>query len=167
MDRNYTVRYDTGEMFDYYKYMMYCPECGYWYDPNMLKTQESELDPVYCSHCGSEMIDIDYKIFNIIKELNEKGYKTNYCCEGHDDDISTSVPYISFSDCLSTEDHIMIMETAISFLGDLGYIVNKPNCLTIYMEYDPDQNHQFNKNKSLWLKKMKEVVKRLPYIKER
>lgn len=166
MNRNYVVRYDTGEMLNYYKYMMYCPECGHYYDPNMLKTQMSELEPVYCECCGFKMVDIDYEIFDIIKELNEKRYITDYCCEGHYDEIETTIPYISFSGFLSAEDQIMIIKTAISILGDLAHIERRSKYLAIYMEYNFNDNEQeFNKKKSLWLKRMKDVVNSLPYIK--
>lgn len=36
-----------------------------------------------CGNCGSNLVKIDELYIVIIKILNQKGYKTTYCCSGH------------------------------------------------------------------------------------
>ena len=36
-----------------------------------------------CGNCGSSLVKIDELYIAIIKLLNQKGYKTTYCCSGH------------------------------------------------------------------------------------
>ena len=49
-----------------------------------------------CGNCGSNLVEIDELYIVIIKILNQKGYKTAYCCSGH---IYENLPqsYILFS----------------------------------------------------------------------
>lgn len=50
-----------------------------------------------CPNCGkaSILIELDYNIGDIISTLNKKGYRTNFCCEGHGINDNG---YISFRD---------------------------------------------------------------------
>ena len=36
-----------------------------------------------CGNCGNKLIKIDELYIVIIKILNQKGYRTTYCCSGH------------------------------------------------------------------------------------
>lgn len=36
-----------------------------------------------CGNCGSNLVKIDELYIVIIKILNQKGYRTTYCCSGH------------------------------------------------------------------------------------
>lgn len=53
---------------------------------------------------NKELVDIDENIAIAISSLNELGYKTKYCCEGHAeysseyDCFGIGVPYITFED---------------------------------------------------------------------
>lgn len=52
-----------------------------------------------CKKCGSLLFEIDEIMIPIIKILNEKGYKTEYCCSSHTYGSSNSQNmYIKFSD---------------------------------------------------------------------
>ena len=51
-----------------------CPKCLRVYD-----TDECE----YCEDCNEKLFDIDTAMVDTIRLLNEKGYKTLFCCEGH------------------------------------------------------------------------------------
>lgn len=62
-----------------------CPYC--W---NTLNKCTCELFPPY------HLIFIDENIQEHIRLLNEKGYRTMYCCEGHSTEHSNT--YISFAD---------------------------------------------------------------------
>lgn len=76
-----------------------CPHC--W---NILDSCTCELFPPYY------LIHIDKNIQEHIRVLNEKGYRTMYCCEGHGKGSNT---YISFSD-----DYFDGMETPNGFKYD-------------------------------------------------
>lgn len=68
----------------------------------------------YCDECGEEMFDCDSEIAYPIKLFNQKGYKTEFSCEGHIPDENSVVvnsngsetividrPYILFRSKLS------------------------------------------------------------------
>lgn len=51
-----------------------------------------------CEACGSmHTILLDEKMGYVIAELNKKGYKTLFSCDGYKDKLETSYPYIAFS----------------------------------------------------------------------
>lgn len=62
-----------------------CPECFY------------PLEECTCEYEPWQLIQIDKGIQSIIRILNEKGYTTNYCCEGHfSETVKGGEIYISF-----------------------------------------------------------------------
>lgn len=71
-------------------YLM-CPKCFNAYYKDMLKPQRAEKgDWIYecpsacCS--GGEMFAIDELMIEPIRQLNTYGYKTKFCCSGHNRD---------------------------------------------------------------------------------
>jgi len=46
--------------------------------------------------CIGNVVEIDDNIIDVIILLNQKGYKTEYCCSGHTYDISRPRIYIKF-----------------------------------------------------------------------
>lgn len=46
----------------------------------------------------NDIKDIDEGMWDILIELNKKGYKTRYCCEGHVSKNSRYSAYLSFED---------------------------------------------------------------------
>lgn len=57
---------------------------------------EGEL-PINCAFCGSHYtMLLDEKIGDVIAELNIKGYKTWFSCDGGHDKYEDALPYISF-----------------------------------------------------------------------
>lgn len=56
---------------------------------NISIKSECDICKQYC-----DWIEIDVNLLETIKTLNEKGFKTKYCCEGH----RNSIGYISFED---------------------------------------------------------------------
>ena len=69
----------------------YCEKCGKVHkvafhsvliplpDPRII----TEMYHSYKCDCGNIAENIDYYMIDIIKELNDFGLKTEYCCEGH------------------------------------------------------------------------------------
>lgn len=54
---------------------------------------------IFCPHCKEEMVEIDADIADIVFKLNDFGYKTLYCCQGHNyTDMFSNMPYIMI-DC--------------------------------------------------------------------
>lgn len=53
---------------------------------------------LYCPQCGRRTthVTIDHDMSDIISTLNKSGLLTKFCCQGHFDKGSFSVPYISF-----------------------------------------------------------------------
>lgn len=72
-------------------------------------------------------IDIDKNIYPIIKDLNEKGYETTYCCEGGYEYTSLdgfptevySCPYISFGEEMLKDKNLM--KTLAKYLLNLPF----------------------------------------------
>lgn len=67
-------------------------ECINWSEIKDLPTEKLDLWPVYKGH-KVEAIELDGKyelidvgISGLIQTLNSAGYKTIYCCSGHEDD---------------------------------------------------------------------------------
>lgn len=44
--------------------------------------------------CGGDIVHIDDQMVTIVRNLNEKGYKTQYCCAGHDYEQHVTSPYV-------------------------------------------------------------------------
>lgn len=63
-------------------------------DKNVVKIK----DGVYKHICGGDIAIIDKSMLPIVSTLNKKGYRTNFCCEGHAHDDGLELPYISFKD---------------------------------------------------------------------
>lgn len=89
-----------------------CPTCGeisfiptyLKYETDVNHESEEAIFPVFrvkCLHCEEKfntIADYDPNIVYILYDLNRKGYKTVYSCEGHVDSCGISLPYISFAD---------------------------------------------------------------------
>lgn len=52
----------------------------------------------FCSECAheKEKVEIDDEILDTIKLLNDKGYKTDYCCGGHVGEKRMPCMYVRF-----------------------------------------------------------------------
>lgn len=120
-----------------------------------------------CEECGYDnevAIILDGKIASIISDLNKKGYKTCYSCEGHFNNYCTE--YIDDND----EFIFNVAEAYISFEKPLE-VDSIPKFWVLYNE-DDEMKHRiittnsdekgFNKNKALdslrvWVKNLPEV----------
>lgn len=99
------------------KYGFICPHCnemnevGIDINIDILTTHSAGirvLDPILvitCTSCLNEWVThdqgIDPNMIEAIKILNNSGFITEFCCEGHfncDDEGTISLPYISFTD---------------------------------------------------------------------
>lgn len=76
--------------------ILVCTKCFEIYNINNIK-KPFDLKEYFCPkiNCTGEIHEIDELIYEAIKILNQKGYKTKHCCSGHlyDEPIQT---YISF-----------------------------------------------------------------------
>lgn len=76
--------------------MLVCTKCFEIYNKNYIKKPFKQKD-YWCPklNCIGQINEIDELIYETIKILNKKGYKTEYCCSGHlyDEPIGT---YITF-----------------------------------------------------------------------
>lgn len=63
---------------------------------------------MYCNATNFNGIVLDPNISKTISILNQKGYDTEHCCEGHDDDAlyGDTDPYIHFSNNRDIIDHL-------------------------------------------------------------
>ena len=64
----------------------YCPKCDTLYDASYLKTNEERGQYyIHCPNadCYGKAFEIDELMIIPIKLLNQKGYKTRFCCSGH------------------------------------------------------------------------------------
>ena len=113
-----------------------------------------------CTDCKHDYrkIEIDSKIYPIIKTLNDKGYRTSFCCEGHFEKSIFQL-YILFSKQydFSKYKHILkdfevnnwIYRTNIEFIK--------------YKQYKLERS--FNKKQARLLEQLYEFVEALPIIK--
>lgn len=71
-------------------YLM-CPNCGNVYYTNMLKAQPcGKSFEYYCPNyncLGAYLFTIDELMIPAVKKLNDLGYKTRFCCSGHNRNI--------------------------------------------------------------------------------
>lgn len=88
----------------------YCAECGkvhkISYHSVLLPIPDQRLTIdmyfTYKCDCGNEADEIDYYMIDIIKQLNDIGLKTEYCCEGHIHKNGDYEPaYIQFNNSIS------------------------------------------------------------------
>lgn len=68
---------------------LYCPKCGNVYYANQIApTINSGKYYQFCPNalCDAvgELVTLDELMIKPIVELNKKGYKTQFCCSGHD-----------------------------------------------------------------------------------
>ena len=78
----------------------YCPDCGATYSERVRVDFRSTSDKItsnthtwYKCDCGSDAYEIDHRILTVILKLNKIGFKTAFCCEGHN---FNEAAYISF-----------------------------------------------------------------------
>jgi hypothetical protein len=84
--------------------MLVCLNCWEVLDYKVMNREFTK--PLWCpkKNCGGgEVVDIDECLIPAIKDLNEKGYFTDYCCSGHywefmPDSEFHGGTYIRFSD---------------------------------------------------------------------
>lgn len=80
-------------------YLM-CPRCGNAYYANMITPQLCETIQFQCPNyncCGAELFTIDELMIPAVQKLNRLGYRTRFCCSGHNrQDRYNEHGYISF-----------------------------------------------------------------------
>ena len=86
----------------------YCPECGKDYCESIkidFKTTDNKIK--FSSHtwykceCRADAYEIDSDLISVIVKLNKLGFKTTFCCEGHDFEEAAYIafdPSVNFSD---------------------------------------------------------------------
>lgn len=115
--RSVSIDNKTGVVKESYhgKIGLMCPKCGYMeftqldytsnisndeskYDENLISYNTLTHFTESCKICGESTVleEIDPNIASAISNLNEAGYITNFCCEGHKIDDEMNNPYISF-----------------------------------------------------------------------
>lgn len=129
----------------------WCPECGNLINIGLSNSiefnieyeEDVEIDAasvdfyIICSKCDSYMLQIDYLISKQIKELNDIGYNTAYCCSGHLNtapDLSSinvykhtiELPYISFYNN-SQNDYAKHIVKRLLTLQEFGFIEFEEN----------------------------------------
>ena len=68
---------------------LYCPHCGRMFRADRLYAQIIDGRAAYycpsveCSFYFNELVEIDEMMVYPIEILNQKGYKTRFCCSGH------------------------------------------------------------------------------------
>ena len=84
-----------------------------------------------CPICVSRMVPIDIGILDQITELNNRGFYTIYCCEGHCYNIDnirgtndTSLPYVLFDSCIETFNKNRILEETAYIAENFGNILD-------------------------------------------
>lgn len=69
--------------------MLYCPHCGRMFRSDRLYAQIIDGRAAYycpsvgCSLYFDELVEIDEMMAYPIEILNQKGYRTRFCCSGH------------------------------------------------------------------------------------
>lgn len=64
--------------------MLVCMYCGETYDKSKVSFYEdNEWNQCPKNNCDGYLLDIDEEILPQIILLNNKGYSTQYCCQGH------------------------------------------------------------------------------------
>lgn len=63
---------------------LYCPNCNRFYAMEYLADgrRKAWCPDITCKH---ELVEMDENMIAPIKVLNEKGYRTSFCCSGHVD----------------------------------------------------------------------------------
>ena len=152
---------------------------NYWFD-NKKKFGayvESALTgydlPVKCEHCGSKhTILLDEKIGLVIAKLNEKGYETQFSCDGEiEPDKSVALPYIAFKADTTPVDIFYNLPDGWTPDLDCDYKIRRIGQRTltsIYYKYDYnhtlDANTEFDKFDVDWdVNAMIAWVDNLPY----
>lgn len=79
-----------------------------------------------CEKCDETMFSCDNEFVDRIIKLNEKGFITIYCCEGHGPsietvDISTMIPSFNISSPYITFDYTKMSREKIEFLNHVLY----------------------------------------------
>ena len=71
--------------------MLLCLKCNKTYNQRTIKNNLCKV-----KECHGEVIEVDELFIPVITELNNKGYKTRYCCSGHL--VENPSSYIYFED---------------------------------------------------------------------
>lgn len=67
--------------------MLFCMYCGEVYNKdNVVFDKYNEWNQCPKTNCDGYIVDIDEEILPQIILLNNKGYRTQYCCQGHMND---------------------------------------------------------------------------------
>jgi len=148
------------------KFYMWCPNCGYHYLNPYEKSLDDGCYEEKCPACDDGiMYDIDYNIFDIIINLNKKGYRTFACCEGHKTGNNETLPRIGFcTDDLYNNGFCVLFETISTILIDLYHIDVDQVYFDVYLSFMYETKYTFEEAKEIWLTKMREVVDKLPCI---
>lgn len=141
----------------------------------------------------TQLVNIDPNIAREIVIMNRKGYKTYFCCEGHDDkfDVCSRDFYVAFSIHKNQlekvldfgkeipKDWVLKREYLSGFAnkrGDRGLVlcVFMGNWFKEFSYSDKDENEfiygepisskEYEKKKKRYLKEFKEIVKSLPNL---
>lgn len=147
INKRYTSKFKNGKIY------LMCCNCYMVNQYNIYQTQNMYIDdpnneidiyfsdPQYtikrCKYCKTENPEtavLDENIAFIISKLNRLGYKTKYCCEGHNnyiDDYNYESGYIYFED-KSILDYLHLLP--ITWYLDIE-LLKYNNIVSIYFDY--------------------------------
>lgn len=132
---------------------------------------------------NGERIHIDNSLVPIIKTLNEKGYETDGCCEGHwhpyfpqrENPYQYGATYIGFKDKLPPLDYIYSRLSEVGIekvitshkdirVNDTDYMLIRPeiNCIRFYLDKNPSSKWHKSRQRTKIFKLLLEWAQSLP-----
>ena len=156
--------------------MLMCLKCGEILHPNLFNAYRKQLhirkrknyqDDFICYNCYETfLIEVDNNIARSIMKLNQKGYKTKYCCEGHE--IKSFGGYVYFKDThVSKLPNIPIgWETEYNMYNRLDYNIEGISDFTIRynlrstsQENKADKIKEMINNFNIWVNELEDISK--------
>ena len=117
--------------------MLVCMYCGEVYNKdNIVFDKYNEWNQCPKANCDGYIVDIDEEILPHIMLLNNKGYATQYCCQGH---LNNSVA------------RLYILFENIYYFDDLpkGFIEEDPTGNRTCISFEPKSKNNKQKYKEL------------------
>jgi len=162
---------------------LFCPKCMTVKRINAIINNDSNIDIDYhrlvcsfnekCPSCRDDMVILDSDITESVINLNKKGYKTEYCCSGHDD-RNTNSAYISFNESQHYKfNNILPPEEWCYDNIDDGYIFNhnevciRPITKFICNEYYKYKDIQINEVIKRNIRFLNKWIDKLPVLEDR